>query len=89
MIHYLQFRVSRGQHHVDAIRKGISDVIPLETLDMFSAAELQQMWCAEIAPIDMEDWKNHIHVREDVAEQSAQFFLQYLDNASDKLRRDV
>ena len=85
----MQFRISRGQWHVDAIRKGINDVIPLDMLDMFSAEELQRMWCADVADLDFDDWKEHIMANENVHPESVQYFLQYLEKSSDERRRDV
>ena len=89
IVHYLQFRISRGQKHIDAIRQGINDVIPLEILDTFSAEELQRWWCADIADLDVEDWKNHIHVEYGVSPKVIQYFYRYLDEATDERRRDV
>ena len=58
-------------------------------LDLFSAEELQGVWCADVADLDVEDWKDHIYVIRGVSPMVVKYFHRYLDEATDERRRHV
>ncbi len=49
----------RIQHHIEHIRLGINDVVPLDFFNMFNSTELQTLLSGSEAAIDVADWREN------------------------------
>ena len=86
----MQFRINRGIKNIDAIRRGIADIIPLEILDLFTAEELHGLWCGQRVPLNIDHWQNLWTGYEDgVDEPTRHMFWRFVRESADDVQRDV
>ena len=89
VIELIQLRISRGQSNINAIRRGINEVYPIEYLNIFKANELQQMLCGTVGAINMVEFSENVVVQHGVSAQTEGFFWTWFAQANDTDRRHV
>lgn len=59
--------VTRVQHQMAAVKKGLFEIIPLEALAVFNDHEIEFLFCG-VSEIDVQDWREHTLYRRYTAE---------------------
>lgn len=79
--------VTRVRQQVEAVKKGIFEIIPFDALAVFSDHELEFLFCG-VSEIDFEDWKNNtLYRRYSASDQVIQWFWKIVKEEFDNVKR--
>ena len=87
-VQYLQYRIGRSPHIMNAIREGINEVIPFVWLELFEPNEMKRFICGE-SNLDIAQWKEYTVVHAKVDQQSVGFFWRWLEEGTEQDREKM
>lgn len=79
--------VTRVQEQINAIKKGLFEIIPREILTVFNDHELEFLFCG-VSEIDVKDWKiNTLYRRYSEKDEVIQWFWKMVEEEFDNVKR--